>query len=387
MFFTENILINPNVKLQKGKDYSFIEMADVACFSREPNKVVLKKYNSGVKFEQDDTVIARIEPCLQNGKSFYAKNIKCGFGSTEFLVFRPKNEKIDSKFLYYYLHTNYIRQIMISSMTGATGRQRVNNDIFESLEIELPDEKVQKRIGEILFTYDDLIENNQKQIKLLEEAAIRIYKEWFVHLRFPGHEATKIIDGAPEGWKKVLIKKVTDVVKRGISPNYSENGTFVINQKCIRGFVINNKNLKIQNKPYSDELKVNNGDILICSTGTGTVGRVSQFPGGYECTIDSHVTLVRTKNSFSKNYLFLFLYSNQSYLASMAVGSTNQVELAKSSVENIELIYPSSGILNQFENIVEEYRSKINLCTKQIEILKQARDDLLPKLMSGQIKV
>ena len=104
------------------------------------------------------------------------------------------------------MKTEYIQQLMVSSMTGATGRQRVNNDIFADLEISLPDISVQRRIASILSAYDDLIENNRRQIKLLEEAAQRLYREWFVELRFPGHEGVKVVDGVPEGWKKVCLK-------------------------------------------------------------------------------------------------------------------------------------------------------------------------------------
>ena len=106
---------------------------------------------------------------------------------------------------------------MINSMTGATGRQRVNKDIFKSLELSLPSIEKQKRIADILSAYDDLIENNQKQIKLLEEAAMRLYKEWFVKLRFPGYENTKIVDGVPEGWSRKKLIDIADITM-GQSP-------------------------------------------------------------------------------------------------------------------------------------------------------------------------
>ena len=110
MKFVDKIQVNPSVSLTKGKSYPFIEMANVNVNARDPLQVESKIYSPGVKFEKGDTVIARIEPCLQNRKGFYVNELSCGFGSTEFLVFRPKDESIDDRFLYYYLQTDYIRK-------------------------------------------------------------------------------------------------------------------------------------------------------------------------------------------------------------------------------------------------------------------------------------
>lgn len=211
MKFTEYVEVNPKTNLKKGEYAPFVEMANVSITYREPEKIEYKKYTSGPKFQNGDSVVARIEPCLQNGKRFFWKSDKIGFGSTEYIVFRAKEGKMDSKYLFYLLKTDYIKKSMVSSMVGATGRQRVNNDIFGQIEIVVPNIEKQKKIGRTLFLYDDLIENNQKQIKLLEEAAQRLYKEWFVDLRFPGHENTKIVDGVPEGWRISSIYDVFDI--------------------------------------------------------------------------------------------------------------------------------------------------------------------------------
>lgn len=212
MKFIDHIDINPKISLEKGKIYPFVEMANVSTTNREPDLIDYKEFSSGVKFEDYDTVIARIEPCLQNGKRFFARNIKKGFGSTEYLVFRPKDDSVDAVFLYYFMQSDFIKKSMIGSMTGATGRQRVNNDIFKALEISLPSIEAQRKIGQILSVYDDLIENNQKQIKLLEEAAHRLYKEWFVDLHFPGYEDVKVVDSVPEGWTYKRVEEFGEVI-------------------------------------------------------------------------------------------------------------------------------------------------------------------------------
>ena len=131
MKFTDVVEINPRISLKKGINYPFVEMANVSTNSREPSLVIEEPFSSGVKFEKNDSVIARIEPCLQNGKRFFCKYIEQGFGSTEYLVFRTKDKKqLDNTFLWYFLYSDHITKSMINSMSGATGRQRVNNDIF-----------------------------------------------------------------------------------------------------------------------------------------------------------------------------------------------------------------------------------------------------------------
>ena len=134
MKFTEYVEVNPKTNLKKGEYAPFVEMANVSITYREPEKIEYKKYTSGPKFQNGDSVVARIEPCLQNGKRFFWKSDKIGFGSTEYIVFRAKEGKMDSKYLFYLLKTDYIKKSMVSSMVGATGRQRVNNDIFSTCE-------------------------------------------------------------------------------------------------------------------------------------------------------------------------------------------------------------------------------------------------------------
>lgn len=191
MNFLDKITLNPPVPLKKGIAYPFIEMANVGSYQREPENVDTKVYSSGSRFADGDTIIARITPCLQNGKGFYCHNIGEGFGSTEFIVLRPKDQTVDSRYLYYLMQTNYIREKMIKSMVGASGRQRVNNDVFTSIDISFPKIEIQRRIADILSAYDDLIENNRKQIKLLEEAPSGCIKSGSWTCAFPAMSTLK----------------------------------------------------------------------------------------------------------------------------------------------------------------------------------------------------
>ena len=299
------------------------------------------------------------------------------------------NNDYDYEYVYYLLKNNIHKLKNLDSGT-ASGRENVSKSAFMGMELSVIKDKVtQKRIGSILSAYDDLIENNQKHIKLLEEAAQRLYKEWFVDLRFPGHESVKVVDGVPEGWNKVRLDEVTSVLKRGISPKYDENGEFtVINQKCIRKNIVDYSESRKQSKKYAEELQLQESDTVICSTGIGTLGRVGQIYNVYQnSTFDSHVTLVRANKLIGKQFLFWSLKLLQPYLMSLGKGSTNQQELYKSDLAACLLLLPEEYIMNAFERQAQELHDTIAVKTKQISSLREARDRLLPKLMSGEIEV
>ena len=261
--------------------------------------------------------------------------------------------------------------------------------MLHSLDIPLPNISIQRRIADILSAYDDLIENNRKQIKLLEEAAQRLYKEWFVDLRFPGHEHTKIVDGVPEGWRKSTVGAASSVLRRGISPRYNENGkSVVINQKCIRQTVVAFDESRKQEKPYPKDMNLQDSDTVICSTGTGTLGRVGQIFGDYpDTTFDSHVTLVRANERFGKQYLFQLLKARQTYLMGMGKGSTNQLELSRETIQDLEIYVPSEEVLDQFEQVAQPIHDKISIISKCIMQLQTARDRLLPKLINKETAI
>lgn len=274
-------------------------------------------------------------------------------------------------------------------ISQGTAQDNLSWQKLSTIEFPAPPIETQHRIANILSAYDDLIENNRKQIKLLEEAAQRLYKEWFVNLRFPGYEHTKITDGVPEGWEKSTVATVSSILRRGISPRYNENGKFVvINQKCIRQTVVSFDESRQQEKPYPEDLNLQDSDTVICSTGAGTLGRVGQIFGNYpDTTLDSHVTLVRAKEGFGKQYLFQSLNSRQTYLMGMGKGSTNQLELNRGTIQDLDIYIPSKKVLNQFEQVAQPIHDKISVISKCIMQLQTARDCLLPKLMSGKVEV
>lgn len=302
--------------------------------------------------------------------------------------FRNFTNKLCAQYLYYWVTSKEGTGVLNNTTIGSS-QKALTISALKNIEITVPPIENQRRIADILFAYDDLIENNRKQIKLLEEAAQRLYKEWFVDLRFPGHEHAKIVDGVPEGWEKSAVAEVSSVLHRGISPRYNENGkSVVINQKCIRQTVVTFDESRRQEKPYPEDLNLQDSDTVICSTGAGTLGRVGQIFGDYpNTTFDSHVTLVRINEGLGKQYLFQSLKAWQTYLMGMGKGSTNQLELSRETIRNLDIYVPSKKVLDQFEQVAQPMHDKISAISKSIMQLQTARDSLLPKLMSREVEV
>lgn len=346
---------------------------------------VYRQRNRRATPQDNDLIFAREAPAgnvaiIKNGEKF------C-LGQRTVLI-RPNPQCVSPDFLTYFLLAPQQQYGLLGTANGATVAH-VNLPAIRELEINLPSLEIQRRIADILSAYDDLIENNRKQIKLLEEAAQRLYKEWFVDLRFPGYEHTKIVDGVPKGWEKSTISNISSILRRGISPKYNDQAGFmVINQKCIRQTVVTFDKARKQEKPFPEEMNLQDSDTVICSTGAGTLGRVGQIFGDYsKTTFDSHVTLVRAKSGFGKQHLFHCLKSCQSYLMGMGKGSTNQLELSRGTIQDLGILIPTKEIRTEFEILAQNIHDRIGVASAEIVHLQNARDRLLPKLMSGEIEV
>lgn len=330
--------------------------------------------------QDDDLIFAREAPAgniaiIKNGE-------KVCLGQRTVLL-RPDKTKVYPDYLVYYLLAPQQQHNLLKFATGATV-PHINLPDIRNLQIELPPYTIQIKKARTLSAYDDLIENNNRQIKLLEEAAQRLYKEWFIDLRFPGHESTKIEDGVPEGWKKSRVCNVISIIRRGISPKYSENGTsFVINQKCIRSTIMDISSARRQEKKFIKEMNLCDEDIVICSTGAGTLGRVGKVFGEYKnTTFDSHITLIRASQDIGKEYLFHTIKSKQKYLQDSGKGSTNQLELKKSSIEDIAIFIPKKYIYDKFETIAYNIHKKITSLSLTINYLKKQKMILLSNIFT-----
>ncbi|MCI8869183.1 MAG: restriction endonuclease subunit S [Lawsonibacter sp.] len=392
MRFLDLIRLNPSIPLKKGEEYPFIEMASVGTDSREPLRIARKAFVSGVRFEDGDSVIARIEPCLQNGKKFFCHGIGAGFGSTEFLVFRPRDERMDPKYLYYLLQTNSLRETMIRSMTGASGRQRINTGVFRSIELQPPELGAQKRVGEILSAYDDLIENNRKQIALLEEAALRLYREWFTSLRFPGHEAVPPAGGLPEGWRRSRADSFFEITI-GKTPPRAGSQWFsdmyggvpwvsIADMGNTDTFIFETSEGLTEEAVERFHVKVVPADTVILSFKL-TMGQVSITTADM-CTNEA-IAHFRTELACLREYTYCYLRE----FPYDTLGSTSGISRAVNSkvIQAMPFILPPLPLLEAFSDrarpIFDSVRARQGLSAR----LREARDRLLPKLMSGEIEV
>lgn len=265
----------------------------------------------------------------------------------------------------------------------------VDRNVLHEIKVRAPSHDTQLRIANLLSSYDDLIENNRRRMALLEESARLLYREWFVHLRFPGHEHTPIVDGVPQGWERKTLSQVTSFLKRGITPRYDEEAEgLVINQKCIRDGRVNIELARHQSKEVKPERLLQIGDVLVNSTGEGTLGRVAQVKVSLiNCTVDTHVTIVRPNQDIGRNYFGEAVMDWEPRFSTMGKGATNQTELSPAAIGGAEILVPTHTLLEQFEEFAEPLYEQVVSLNSQNQKLRTARDLLLPRLMSGEIAI
>lgn len=318
------------------------------------------------KYQHNDILVSNIRPYF---KKIWFSNREGGC-SNDVLVFRA-NDNIDSTFLYYVLSDDSFFDHIMSSANG-TKMPRGNRKLIPSFEINLPPLSTQHRIATILSRYDSLIENYQKQIKLLEEAAQRLYKEWFVDLRFPGHENTKIVDGVPEGWEKMKVGELIAKVPRSKqipTKDYQKKGVIPIidqSRDYIAGYTDDMESKVESNEPY----------IVF-----GDHTRVLKFvPFPFAKGADG-TQLIMSNNLDLMPQCLLF-----TSLVSVDLSNYSYARHFKYLKEE-EILVPTASIANAFSKHVAKWYAKIQLNREQLRILTEARDRLLPKLMSGEIAV
>ncbi len=306
------------------------------------------------------------------------------------LRLRLSGKTIDRKFASFYFRTHAHQRWMEALCSFGATMASLNQDIVKRISIPLFDNTIQKKIAAILTAYDDLIENNKRRIALLEKMAEEIYREWFVRMRFPGHQKTKFIKGIPEGWTEEKLDDLCKTIKRGVSPKYDdESEELVINQRCIRDGNIDLSVARGHKTSVPKEKYVQYGDALINSTGVGTLGRVSIME--YEPTklsCDSHVTICRANpKKVSPHYLAHTVRSLQPYFEYMATGSTGQVELSRSLIAGIKIKVPTPELMESFAAQVSPVWKMKQQLHRSITNLTQTRDLLLPRLISGKLSV
>jgi type I restriction enzyme S subunit len=291
----------------------------------------------------------------------------------------------DIRFLFYYLQA-----FPLNLYAGGAAQPLLNQTILSQIDCLFPTPTYQQQIAQILTAYDDLIETNNQRIATLEQLAQQIYKEWFVRLRFPNWENTPLHHGIPEGWERKKIGDVSSLVSRGITPIYDENGhSVVINQKCIRDGKLNLIPSQRQSKEIPENKQIQQNDVLINSTGEGTLGRVARVTRGYENhTVDTHVTIARPDSEkINACYYGMTLLNYQSIFEFMAIGATGQTELGRKDIIKLEIEVPTDELQSKFDALVTPMMEQVDILNEQNEHLTKTRNLLLPRLISGKLSV
>jgi len=356
---------------------------------RYVEKDVFDKWTRRAVPKYGDVLFTREAPVGEVGR-FTSKSENYFLGQRTFL-YRANPNKLDWNYLAYILQSPQIQGWVNGIAYGATVPHLKVGDM-EHLMIPVPPLPTQKKIAKILSNYDDLIENNLKRIKLLEESARLTYEEWFLRFRVDGKKLE--IDpesGLPFGWERLRIEDYLDILSKGPSLNYDlggARGVPVLNQSCIRNGEIELTKLlvakELNDKNKSSYLRIN--DILINSMGKGTLGRVSKNVSiDTKMIIHNCITYLRAKDIYSQYMLFYFISAHQQYFESIAIGATGQSTLKKELISNLVITLPDQNCMNRYDLILSSIWNKTGLLKKQNQLLKEARDILLPRLMTGMI--
>ncbi len=303
-------------------------------------------------------------------------------------ILRP-NGNIDARFLYY---TMLSRDFYMKADAAAIGaaQRTVSLTALRNIEITVPPIETQRRIADIVSAYDDLIENNRKQIKLLEEAAQRLYKEWFVDLRFPGHEHTKIVDGVPEGWESCILDDVIE-----FDPKVRLDKDRV--KQCVPMSALSTSSMVLDMNEISETTsnsgsKFQNGDTLLARITPCLENGKTAFVHGIESdegAVGSTEYIVMRSKQLNPYMVYLLSRTNgfrQSAINSMS-GSDGRQRVKADKLKSLAYLRPPIGLVHSFEQKVAPVFGMVFTLNKQVFAATQARDRLVPKLMSGKVEV
>ena len=289
---------------------------------------------------------------------------------------------LDYRYLYYWFLLAGKTGELEQYFTGATIKH-MPGEKLKSVVITKPPIEVQRKIADILWTYDDLIENNQKQIKLLEEAAQRLYKEWFVDLRFPGYENTPIVDGVPEGWQTQSMNDIAEYINGyAFKPSdWGMTGKPIIKIKEMgSGVTADTPRNTGENIPY--KYNVSAGDILFSWSATLSAMIWDEEEG----LLNQHLFKVIPHSGISREFVLQSILKTLDEFSNLTTGSTMK-HIQRGKLKEVFVCVPNSEVMLKYQSVSEPIREQILRIRRQMILLGEARDRLLPKLMNGEIEV
>lgn len=394
---------NPRMNLKKGTIATKISMDKLQPYTKKIPETEQAEFSGGTKFSNSDTIMARITPCLENGKTAFVDCLnkdEVAFGSTEFIVLRAKPGVSDAQFVYYLATSPEFRQVAIKSMVGSSGRQRVQQPVLENLELVVPELPEQKRIGGFLATIDDKIALNAKINENLEQQAVVLFRSWFSTFSLSPNSprVNSEFGEIPADFAVVKVGSlpmlVTDYVANGSFASLKANVNLY--QEPNYAYFIRNTDLKsgifgvfVDQHSYEflSKSTLYGGEIIISNVGdVGSVFLCPKLDG--RMTLGNNIIMLRPEDAHLRYYLYIwFKYLQGQALIQGIKGGSAQPKFNKTDFKNTSVLIPPKDILTRFHEAVAPMFEMIS--QKQIETahLADLRDTLLPKLMSGEIDV
>ncbi len=371
-----------------------VSLIDLSYVSEE-----VANQNSKFILQYDDVLIALTGSHINQMASVVGRVARVKYSDVTVLNQRvAKITVIDENdcnldFVYYYLSQDKIKIELASKAGGAANQANISPTDIKNLMIPFPDIKTQRKISSVLKSYDDLIENNQKQIKLLEEAAQRLYKEWFVDLRFPGHENTPITDGVPQGWEEYAISDLCEKINAGGTP--SRRNANYWNDASIKWYktqelqdcwlIDSDEKISKEGQENSSAKFFPKNTILMAIYASPTLGRLGILDSEATCN-QAALCLKADETIISWQWLYEKLYELRDHYNGIARGAGQQ-NISGEVVKQTIVLCPTKEIMDKFTQIVAPWFEKRRVLKKQNVSLIEARDRLLPKLMSGELEV
>jgi len=373
--------INPTEKLGKGILARKIAMTDLGSFQKKIQSWSFEPYNGGMKFRNGDTLVARITPCLENGKGAFVDVLKedeVAFGSTEYIVVREKPKHTDNQFLYYFCQSEIFRAPAEKSMTGSSGRQRVQTDVVKETVFAWPHVPEQRAIAEVLSSLDDKIDLLHRQNATLEALAETLFRQYF-------------IEEAQDDWEERSINSLVDI-QSGFafkSATFQDPGDYRL--ITIKG--VQDGQLSVEGAAQISELpdrmpeycKLDVGDVLLSLT--GNVGRC--------CLVDrdglllnQRVCKLKPKHPRDRGLVYtMFRRSEMKTELEYLSKGTAQMNLSPIETGKVEFLMPDREQIDELSDQLSPLVDKVLDNLRVVQTLKKLRDTLLPKLMSGEVRV
>lgn len=357
-----------------------IDLTKVDYISEETYKKYFRDDSKALTKPKEGDILYSIIGSI--GGCYLVKDERIGVSSSV-AIFRCHREKILPEYLYYYIKGKSFYQ-SVQNIKGGVAQGFMSLSKLGSIEVVYPEDiACQQKITAILSAYDKLIENNQKQIKLLEEVAQRLYKEWFVNLHFPGYEDTVIVDGVPEGWNRLPMSQIGEYLNGfAFKPSdWQEKGLPIIKIKEM-GNGISNDTPRNNGERVPEKYLIKAGDILFSWSAT-LMAIIWDNEDGW---LNQHLFKVTPAEGIGREYLLQSIQHTIDEFKNLTTGSTMK-HIQRGKLDQVYVNVPTSEIMEMFGKICEAYREEIITLSRKITITTEARDRLLPKLMTGELEV